>query len=145
MKSRVLFTVLFFYSGLLHAQLCNTNLGDPIVNVTFGAGQDFPPNKTSYTYVGGCPSKGEYTISSFLFGCGGYWVAMTGDHTGDHNGNYMLVDAESTPGIVHEDTAKNLCGNMTYQYSAFVTNVMQDNLTCTIGVPVLPNLDFNIE
>ncbi len=81
-----------------------------------------------------------------MFGCGGYWVQMTGDHTPppDLNGNYMLVDAESTPGTVLQDTATGLCENMTYQFSAYVTNVLQDNLSCGTSA-VLPNLTFSIE
>ncbi|MEO8416617.1 MAG: gliding motility-associated C-terminal domain-containing protein [Ginsengibacter sp.] len=126
------------------AQLCNQNLGDPIVNITFGNGDNYPVNNTTYSYVTGCPSKGEYTISDFLFGCGGNWNKLTGDHTGGLKGNYMLVNAESTPGIVHQDTAFGLCGNMTYQYTAFVTSVMRLAYTCD-GNPVLPNLTFSVE
>ena len=117
MKIRVL-CLLLFHAPFLHAQLCNANLGDPIVNVTFGT-RDNPqiPSVTSYERVDGCPSKAQYTINDFLFGCGGYWVQMTGDHTsGDLNGNYMLVNAESTTGTVHQDTATGLCENMLYQY-----------------------------
>jgi gliding motility-associated-like protein len=145
MKFWILATVLLFTSFFAQAQLCNNNLGDPIVNITFGSGYSFPPNKTTYDYTGGCPGKGQYTINNFLFGCGGYWVALTGDHTGDVKGNYMLVNAENTPGIVHQDTAKNLCENMTYQYSVYVTSVLREGLSCTITNPVLPNLTMSIE
>ncbi|MEO8712581.1 MAG: hypothetical protein ABI405_10685, partial [Parafilimonas sp.] len=136
---------LSFSSFIAQAQLCNNNLGDPIVNVTFGNGYSFPPNKTTYDYVGGCPGKGQYTINNFLFGCGGTWVALTGDHTADGKGNYMLVNAESTPGIVHQDTAKNLCENMTYQYSVWITSVLREGFSCTITKPILPNLTLSIE
>lgn len=145
MKIRVLILFLL-HAPFLQAQLCNANLGDPIVNVTFGT-RDNPqiPSVTSFERVGGCPAKGQYTINDFLFGCGGYWVQMTGDHTsGDLNGNYMLVNAESTPGIVHQDTATGLCENMLYQYSFYVTNVLQTNLSCGTNV-ILPNLDVTIE
>ncbi len=146
MKFWILYAFLFFYSSVSLAQLCNHNLGDPIVNVTFGVKNAIQkPSITSYDYVGGCPSKGQYTISDFLFGCGGYWVQMVGDHTPDDlNGNYMLVNAESTPGIVHQDTATGLCENMTYQFSAYITSVLQDKLSCGASV-VLPNLTFSIE
>src|SRR4051794_17137477 len=112
MKFYLLIAFFILDSSLLRAQLCNNNLGDPIINVTFGIkGAPDIPNITAYDYVRGCPSKGQYTINDFLFGCGGYWVQMTGDHTpGDLNGNYMLVNAENTPGIVHQDTATGLCG-----------------------------------
>jgi hypothetical protein len=128
-----LFGYLICNSLLIHAQLCNNNLGDPIVNVTFGTSgtSPLPPNTTTYSFAYGCPSKGEYTINDFLFGCGGSWVQIIGDHTPDDvDGNYMLINAESTPGVVNLDTAHNLCDNMTYQFSAYIANVMQDVLTC---------------
>jgi len=141
--------VLIFYCCLssLKAQLCNNNLGDPIVNITFGTSSaPEKPDVTTFDFAYGCPSKGQYTIADFLFGCGGYWVPMTGDHTPfpDLNGNYMLVNAESTSGILVQDTASGLCENMLYQFSAYVTNVMQDNLSCGANV-VLPDLIFSIE
>ncbi len=146
MKVRILFTVLISCSTFAHAQLCNLNLGDPIVNETFGfRGNPQLPPVTTFDNVGGCPKKGQYTISDFLFGCGGYWVAMTGDHTpNDLNGNYMLVNAESTPGVVIQDTAWNICENMTYQLSVYVTNVLTSNISCGNDV-VLPNLTLSIE
>jgi hypothetical protein len=131
--------------SLLRAQLCSGSLGDPILNVTFGNTHNpLPPGKTIYSYVGGCPAVGQYTINNFLFGCGGFWVKMTGDHTGGTNGNYMLVDAENNPGIVNLDTVTGLCSGITYQYAAYITNVMQPQLTCD-GHAILPNLTFSIE
>src|SRR4051812_1437235 len=81
---------------LLNAQLCTGNLGDPVFNLTFGEG-DFPPfssDATDYAFVDGCPGPGEYTISSFLFGCGdGTWFLLTGDHARlSSKGCYMLVN-----------------------------------------------------
>lgn len=133
----------------LKAQLCSGSLGDPIINQTFGAGRSFimPPNSTTYIKTGGCPAKEQYVISNFLFGCGNNndktWVQMIGDHTGDYNGNYMLVNAESTPGTVYTDTAKNLCTGTNYVFSAWITNVMQ-NITCG-GKPILANLTLTIK
>ncbi len=134
-----------FHSLFACGQLCAGTKGDPIVNVTFGVGHaPLAPNTTTYEYSRGCPAKGQYTISNFLFGCGGNWVQMTGDHTLNYNGNYMMVNAENTSGIVHIDTATGLCPNITYEYAAFITNVMQSPLTCD-GHAVLPNLTFRIE
>jgi hypothetical protein len=93
----VLTGFLCVHSIFVSAQLCTGTLGDPIVNVTFGVGHSpLPPNTTSYTYAKGCPAKGQYTINNFLFGCGGSWVQMIGDHTGGVDGNYMMVNAENT-------------------------------------------------
>ena len=146
MKLSVLLVgLIIWYPYLLKAQLCNGSLGDPIVNVTFGADQYSIPNGvTTFEYTGDCPGKGQYTITNFIFGCGNHsWVALTGDHTGDHDGNYMLVNAESTPGIVHLDTANNLCGNTTYVYAAWISAVMQ-KISCG-GNPILPNIIFDVK
>jgi len=128
------------------AQTCTT-LGDPVVNQTFGTkGYQLPLNSTSYQFVGGCPnSKGTYTLSGFLFGCGPRsWVQMVGDHTiGDSEGNYMLVNGESTPGIVYTDTARNLCGNTVYQFGMWATPVMT-SFACS-GSAVLPNVKYTLK
>jgi len=137
--------------GLLNkatAQLCSGNLGDPILNQTFGAkGFVMPRNMTTFDAVGGCPNKGQYVISSFLFGCGSNndhsWIKMIGDHTRDLDGNYMLVNAESTPGTVYTDTARNFCDFTNYVFSAWISNAMQ-NFTCG-GNPVLANITFTVK
>ncbi len=129
-----------------HAQLCNGSLSDPIVNVTFGNSQAMLTGyTTSYEFTLGCPAKGQYTIQNFIFGCGertAPWYMLAGDHTLDFHGQYMLVNAESTKGIIHQDTATSLCSNTTYQYAAWLANVMQ-NFACG-GTPVLPNLTFTV-
>lgn len=105
-----------------------------------------PKNTTTFEATGGCPNKGQYVISSFLFGCGSNddhsWIKMIGDHTRDLNGNYMLVNAESTKGTVFTDTADNLCDNTNYVFAAWISNAMQD-FTCG-GNPVLANITFTV-
>lgn len=54
----------------------------------------------------------------------------------------MLVNAEGTRGTIYQDTATGLCGNTTYQYAAWIANVMQ-NFACG-GAPVLPNITFTV-
>lgn len=146
MKLWLLIIFILFYSTVSRAQLCNGNLGDPLVNETFGT-KDNPdiPSDNSYNYVEGCPKPGQFTINDFLFGCGGSWVPMTGDHTpGDVDGNYMLVNSESKSGVVFRAIVTGLCENMIYQYAAYITNVLQDRLSCS-GTTVLPNFTFIIE
>jgi gliding motility-associated-like protein len=131
------------------AQLCSGNLGDPIINQTFGSGRGFvfPANATTFTKSGGCPAKGQFLISNFVFGCGNNndksWIQMIGDHTRDYNGNYMLVNAENSPGTVYTDTAKNLCENTNYVFSAWIANAMQ-TITCG-GNAVPANLIMTIK
>lgn len=156
MKTSLLLILLFlFVSFVGNAQLCNGNLGDPIVNVTFGnAHAPLPKSVTSLSYVGGCPyDTGSYTIQNLIFGCGEdrnahSWFQLAGDHTGDQNGQYMLVNASWALGVSHEpviihlDTATALCGNTTYQYSAWLANVME-SFACG-GNPILPDITFTV-
>lgn len=131
---------------IVKSQLCNGNLGDPIVNIDFGHGHyTLPANfKTSYV-PGGCPEPGQYTITNLIFGCGDHsWITLAGDHyyPGDVDGNSMLINSAKTPGIVYSDTVRQLCGNTTYQFAAWITNVMQD-FTCGHH-PVLADLTFTV-
>lgn len=141
-----IFLLLFFLADamVVHAQMCNGSLGDPVVNVTFGiAHKELGNGNTDFSYVRACPKKGEYTIQNLIFGCGDHdWYMLAGDHTGDENGQYMLVNSESTSGIVYRDTARGLCANTTYQFSAWIANVMQD-FACS-GDPVLPNITMKV-
>ena len=128
------------------AQLWQGNLGLPIVNITFGMGASKPllNNATKYNYTKGCPSAGEYSIEHFLFGCAANtWILLTGDHTRDLYGNYMLVNGAKAKGTVLIDTITGLCGNTTYQFSAFISNCLK-NTACD-GNPVLTNLTLSIE
>lgn len=136
--------LLIFAPFAVKAQLCNGNLGDPIINYTFGTGSSkLPAYITSFEYAGGCPGEGKYSVANFLLGCGDRtWFLLAGDHTRDVGGSYMVVNAASTPGTVYIDTANGLCDNTTYQFSAWITNVMQ-KFSCG-GVIVLPNLTFKV-
>lgn len=139
-------TFLLSIPTILKAQLWKGNLGLPILNRSFGTGASKPllNNATKYPYTKGCPSAGEYSIEHFLFGCAtGTWIMLTGDHTGDHDGNYMLVNGATAKGTVLVDTITGLCGNTTYQYSAFISNCLKD-IACG-GSPVLTNLTLSIE
>lgn len=140
------FFLLIILPSTTSAQLCSGNLGTPIVNITFGAGfsQPLPTSATSYAYTHGCPASGKYSIENFLFGCeNNTWVVLTGDHTRDFEGNYMLVNGSAGPGTVLVDTIYGLCGNTTYQFAGWLANCMK--LTACGGNPVLPNFTFTIE
>ncbi len=132
---------------LLPAQLCTGNLGDPIVNIDFGAGYNpgLPFGSTSYDYMRGCPTPGKYTIADLLFGCeSNTWFLLAGDHSRTaFNSNYMLLNASASPGTVILQSASGLCSNTTYEFAAWVMNVMQ--ATACGGNPALPNLSLIVE
>jgi gliding motility-associated-like protein len=131
------------------AQLCTGSLGDPVVNITFGSGGNPGPPLgavTSYNYVTTpCPEDGFYTIVNSMSSCfSNTWHTLTEDHTpGDVNGYMMLVNASFNPGDFYVDTVKNLCGGTTYEFSAWIMNLLTP-FAC-FGTGINPNITFSIE
>lgn len=126
------------------AQICNGSLGDPVVKLTFdktttvGASSYVPPSAYMYTNSS-CPDDGYYTITNYTTGCfGNSWLTVAADHTG--GGNFMLVNASYQPGDFFVSTVTDLCPNTTYEFSAWVLNVMQPFFPS-----IRPNLTFSIE
>jgi len=129
----------------LWAQLCDGNLGDPIVNITFGSDATpprAPKGITPFKQGFGCPKPGSYSLANLIFGCGenNSWNLLVGDHTQDVGGKYMVVNAENTSGTIYHDTLSGLCGNTPYQFSAFITNELK-NFACG-GNSQLPRFTF---
>ena len=125
----------------MKAQLCTGSLGDPVVNVTFGPGG----TNTGYTatnaymYTGtSCPNDGFYTITNSTSNCfGNTWHTVSSDHTG--NGAFLLVNATYTPGDFLITTVNDLCPNTTYEFAAWIMNVIN-----RFG-SIKPNITFKIE
>ncbi len=146
------FTILFFTSFVINfcsAQLCQGSLGDPIVNTNFGNGANPGPPlaaaTTTYQYVANdCPGDGFYTVRNNTTACfGSTWHSFTADHTGNPNGYFMLVNASVQPSAFYLDTVRGLCGNTTYEFAAWIMNVILPS-GCN-GNSNQPNLTFSIE
>jgi gliding motility-associated-like protein len=143
--------LLFLLTGLRSSsQVCAGSLGDPVVNVDFG----YSPNPasalqaatTSYFFTSSeCPSDGSYTVVSSSAGCfNNTWHGLSEDHTpGDQTGYMMLVNASYQPGDFYVDTVKGLCANTTYEFAAWIVNVLRPS-ACD-GAGIQPKLVFNIE
>ncbi|MEP7164796.1 MAG: gliding motility-associated C-terminal domain-containing protein [Ferruginibacter sp.] len=151
MLTRVL-TILFFLLLMMHdsnAQLCQGSLGDPIINTTFGhganPGSSLSAATTNYQYVAyDCPVDGSYTVRNTTTSCfDNSWHNLSSDHTGDPGGYFMLVNASFQPSAFFLDTVRGLCGNSTYEFAAWVMNVLLSS-SCT-GGGIQPNLTFSIE
>ncbi|MDB5278746.1 MAG: type sorting protein [Ferruginibacter sp.] len=128
------------------AQTCTGSLGDPIVNISFGAGANYgPPLQTGATsslqYQGAnCPSDGYYSIVNYTSGCWAsdvVWHTAT-DHTGNSNGYYMLINASNQPSNFYIQTINGLCAETTYQFAAWLLNM------CSV-MGINPNITFTIE
>ena len=136
------FCFLLFFPLTMRAQICNGSFGDPVVNLTFGQGYVGPSQyvpASSYIYVSDpCPNDGMYTITNQIVNCfGDTWQHVASDHTG--GGNFMLVNASFQPGDFFLTTVTSLCPNTTYEFSAWIMNVMKP------VVSIRPNLTFHIE
>lgn len=130
------------------AQLCAGSLGDPVVNLTFGNGAN-PGPPSSFTNMlfnsTDCPNDGQYTIRSNTQNCyQSTWHSLLQDHTGDPNGYMMLVNASFQPSDFFVQKVGGLCGNTTYEFAAWVMNLMR-NTTCFTGLTINPDLTFSIE
>jgi len=131
---------MFFCTLPVHAQ----SLGDPIVSITFGSGPNgYGPalaadsGSTTYTYVTRSPEDGEYGIFHSTEGLNRNWLITT-DHTGDPNGYMMIVNASYDPGLFYTRKVNGLCGSTTYQFGAWIRNILK-------GKGILPNVSFSIE
>ncbi len=142
---------LYLLTGALpsSAQLCTGSLGDPLVNITFGAGSNpgapLQAATTAYTYYGAdCPNDGFYTVRNNTSNCfEASWFSMSVDHTGNPGGYFMLVNASLEPSPFYVDTVRGLCANTRFEFAAWVANVLRP--TACNGSGIEPNLTFTIE
>jgi gliding motility-associated-like protein len=137
-------------SVVARSQLCSGSLGDPVALITFGSGATqgpaLPPGKTNYNFIGhSCPADGAYTIVASTSNCfGATWHNIPQDRTiNDNNGYFMLVNASVTPGVFYVDTVSSLCGGTTYEFSAYIMNVLKQSACGGNGID--PDLTFTIE
>ncbi|RKR85117.1 gliding motility-associated-like protein [Mucilaginibacter gracilis] len=139
--------LLGFFLGTLkvQAQLCSGALGDPIVNIDFGSGTGrgaaLGSAITAYTYrASGDLGEGEYTIANTTAGLKGTAWKTTTDHTGNANGFMMVINSATlaTEGVFYKKTVDGLCPNTTYEFSAWLFNVMA-------VVSPNPNVTFKIK
>jgi len=147
-KTIVLIFCLLFCKQFVFAQLCTGSLGDPIVNITFGANSPGPlkngVTNMSYSF-NDCPQDGSYTIRGSTSSCfNNTWYSFIHDHTGNPGGQFMLVNGSLTPSDFYVDTVKGLCGNTTFEFAAWVVNILRPG-SCSGTGGSKPNLTFRIE
>jgi len=147
-KTILLVSILILSIGI-NAQVCTGSLGDPVVTIDFGAGNNpgGPNNNVSsaYQYVGqDCPQEGFYAIRSSTFSCfSGDWHILPFDHTpSDPNGYFLLVNGLAGPSLIYQQTITGLCPNITVQVDAWVMNIFKAAACSGSGID--PNLTFSI-
>ena len=129
--------------------MCTGSLGDPIVNITFGSGSNpgaaLQAATTGYNFTANdCPPDGSYTVRNNTTACNGNtWHTLNADHTGNANGYFMLINASNSPSDFYVDTVRNLCPNSTYEFAAWIINVL--NASGCGGNGNRPFITFTIE
>jgi len=133
-----------------HAQLgfCSGSYGDPIFAETFGSGvgnASLPPGTTTYLYDAGFPNDGFYTVRNGSFGNAYDWQEIE-DHTpGDDNGRFLIINAGFTPGEFYKTTITGLCEFTTYEFSAWLINLLKVPGFCVdLGIEIPINVRFQI-
>ena len=149
-----LFFTFFLSECICIAQSCNGSLGEPIVNITFGQGLNpggtlssiVPGASTSYTFVAptGSPASnivldGNYAIINSV-PSNPFWL-QTGDHTNNGNGYMAFFNAAPNPGRFYQQTVTGLCTGTTYEFGAWILNVLNNDL---LPGSVPPNVTFQI-
>lgn len=145
------FTVLFFLlTTSSNAQLgfCGGNSGGGIFMEDFGIGSgstSLPPGTTTYTYSAGFPNDGFYTVRNGSFGNGYDWHGIQ-DHTpNDNNGRFLIVNAGFVPGEFYKTTITGLCEFTTYEFSAWLINLLKVPGFCVdLGIEIPINVSFQI-
>lgn len=127
MFKNLFFLYLLFFITNSQAQLgfCNGNSGDPIFTETFGTGTintSLPPGTTTFDFVDGSPFDGEYTVSN----TSGYfdWHNIEDHTSNDSNGKMLIINADFEPGEFYRTTVTGLCEQTTYEFSAWLINLL---------------------
>ncbi|WP_316765331.1 gliding motility-associated C-terminal domain-containing protein [Pedobacter frigiditerrae] len=142
LRRYILALILIFSISEINAQVCTGTLGDPVINIDFGRGSsNIGPQiaETNYFYVAGNPNDGQYTVVQSSAGLNPGWHQSIVNHTpNDPTGFMMLVNADYNKGIFYQTTINNLCPNTTYEFAAWVINILR-------GTGIKPNIKFTIE
>jgi len=143
-RSFYLFFLILFSINEIKAQVCTGDLGAPIA----AAGTDFGTgtasygtplgSATNYNFVAGTPSDGSYTIVKSTTNLNPGWHQNIINHTNDPNGYMMVVNASNTPGIFYQTTVSGLCPGVTYEFAAWVINILRNS-------GIKPNIKFTIQ
>jgi len=143
----VIFFLIFFCVQKTEAQLgfCQGNSGAPIFTETFGTGTTYgpplPAGTTTYNFIGNSgPQDGEYTVGRNTFSFG--WN-LPSDHTGDVDGKCLIVNADFSPGEFYRTSVSGLCENTTYEFSAWLINILPTS-GCGGGGGIPVNVRFEI-
>ncbi|MFT7251294.1 MAG: gliding motility-associated-like protein [Flavobacterium sp.] len=153
-KNYILLVLLLNYTfAFSQLGFCNGSSGAPIFFENFGSGTTYgpalPAGTTNYTYVNsGFPNDGQYTLFYRTNLLGNNWLYSL-DHTPDNqpngvDGKCLIVNASNTPGQFYKRTVTGLCSNTTFEFSAWVINIINSASGGCSGTGIPINVTFEI-
>lgn len=127
--------VIIFFTGV--AAMAQNGLGDPIINLNFGAGgSTYGPEmpgiiggSSPYTFrSSGVPPEGSYIIVNNTNVAPNSWWPTTDNTPGDGNNGYMLIAKTRASGfqVLVEHQINNLCVGTEYEFGAFVADIARN-------------------
>lgn len=139
----------FSQNAIAQLGFCSGNSGDLIFTEDFGTGtinNSLPTGTTTYPFASGYPVDGFYTVTNNTFGNSFNWHGIL-DHTpNDVDGKFLVVNAAATAGEFYRTTVTGLCETTTYEFSAWVLNLVIANTFCSTqpGGTIPINVRFEI-
>jgi len=127
----------------------NCILKDPTINITFGSGtvsEDYNDGAlNNYRRVSTtCPTDGHYSYTPYTSDCfRGDWITLDQDHTGNHLGNMLLVNAAYEGGEFFSAIIQGLDPGKKYEFAVWMLNVCKPSDKCPF--PLLPNITVELE
>lgn len=140
--------IIFPLAFVSKAQPANCVFKSPQITINFGTGKAGDPNGGDlYNYErvsGSCPQDGYYSLASHTSDCfSGDWHTITQDHTGDVDGNMLLVNAGRAGSVFLAIPINGLKSNTTYELCLWLMNLCRPTEKCPY--PLLPNLNVRLE
>lgn len=137
-----------FFTANAQLGFCSGNSGDPIFTEDFGVGTVNSPlatGTTTYIYTDAFPDDGFYTVTNGSFGNPFDWHQVE-DHTpNDTDGKFLIVNAGFTPGEFYRTIVSGLCETTTYEFSAWLFNLIKIPGFCSNqGIEIPLNVSFQI-
>lgn len=131
----LILSLLSYTAAFSQLGFCTGSSGAPIFLENFGSGSDYgpplPAGVTNYAYVNsGFPSDGQYTLfnrTNLIPNSQNWHFSL--DHTPDNqpdgaNGKMLIVNASNTPGQFYRRVVTGLCSNTTFEFSAWLLNIL---------------------
>jgi len=136
------------FAFVSQAQPAGCVFKSPQVIINFGSGNVRDPNGDEvYSYQrvpGSCPQDGYYALAHYTSGCfNDDWHTLSTDHTGDDDGNMLLVNAGRAGSVFLNTPVVGLKSNTVYELCLWLINLCKPSNQCPY--PLLPNLNIRLE